>query len=104
MVVVVSYSVVPLAVGDDDDPEPSYRATFDACEGVPGSGFTDVFRSHPNAGDIDCVAFYGIAKGTSAINYSPSSPVTRQQMALSLFRLAGVVGIEMNASLDQTGC
>ena len=100
---VVAVLLVGPAVGDDEDPEPSYMASFDACQGVPRSGFSDVSRSHPNAGDIDCVVYYGIFKGTSPTAFSPSSTVTRQQMALFLARLAAVVGIERDASSDWPG-
>ena len=82
---------------------PATEAFFDACEGLPPSGFSDVSRRHPNAGDIDCIAYYGIAEGTSAANFSPSASVTRQEMALFLTRLAGVVGIEMKANPDEPG-
>ena len=57
--------------------------------------FTDVPAGHANAGDIDCIAYYGITKGTSATTYSPLMSVTREHMALFLTRLAGLVGIEV---------
>ena len=99
----VGLLVAPSAAGEDEEPEPSYRALFDACQGVPRSSFSDVSRSHPHAGDIDCVAYYGIAAGTSATRFSPSATVTRQQMALFLARLAAVVGIEMKDRPDDPG-
>ena len=46
-----------------DDPEPDLEATFTACVGIESSGFTDVPAAHPNAGDIDCIAYYGITHG-----------------------------------------
>ena len=77
------------------DPEADYTATFSACVGdaAESSGFTDVPSGHANAGDIDCIAYYGITQGTSATTYSPLMSVTREQMALFLTRLASVVGI-----------
>ena len=78
-----------------DDPEPSLEATFTACVGIESSGFTDVPAAHSNAGDIDCIAYYGITEGTGGNNYSPSMAVTREHMALFLTRLAARVGIEM---------
>ena len=86
-----------------DDPAPDYTATFDACGGVPGSGFEDVPEGHANAGDIDCIAYYGITKGTSATTYSPLMGVSREHMALFLTRLAGLVGIEVVADPGNTG-
>ena len=78
-----------------DDPEPSLEATFTACVDIESSGFTDVPAAHPNTGDIDCIAYYGITMGTGDNNYSPSMGVTREHMALFLTRLAARVGIEM---------
>ena len=86
-----------------DDPNADYTATFDACEGAPSSGFSDVPSAHANAGDIDCIAYYAITQGTSATTYSPMQSVTREQMALFLTRLAGVVGIEMAEDPDDPG-
>ena len=77
------------------DPEADFGATFDACGDAPDAGFTDVPSAHANAGDIDCIAYYGITKGTSATTYSPLMGVSREHMALFLTRLAGLVGIEM---------
>ena len=67
------------------------RLTFDACAGASASGYTDVPAGHANAGDIDCIAYYGITKGTSATTYSPLMSVSREHMALFLTRLAGLV-------------
>ena len=85
------------------DPEMDYKATFDACVGVPSSGFEDVSAGHANAGDIDCIAYYGITKGTSATTYSPGMSVTREHMALFLTRLAGLVGIDLASDPDDAG-
>ena len=87
--------LVAVPVSAADDPNADYTATFDACEGAPSSGFSDVPAAHANAGDIDCIAYYGITQGTSATTYAPLQSVTREQMALFLVRLAGVVGVEM---------
>ena len=78
-----------------DDPEPNYEATFDACGDAPSAGFTDVPSGHANASDIDCIAYFGVTKGTSATTYSPLMSVTREHMALFLIRLAGLVGIDV---------
>ncbi len=85
------------------DPEADFEAQFDACAGVGSSDFTDVPAGHDNAGDIDCIAYYGITKGTSASTYSPHMSVTREQMALFLTRLAGLVGIEMVSDPSDPG-
>ena len=85
-----------------DDPTPSYPATFDACVGdaTESAGFEDV---PSDAGDIDCIAYYGITRGTSATTYSPRTSVTREHMALFLTRLAGLVGIEMASDPADAG-
>ncbi len=84
------------------DPEPSLPATFDACVGdaAADAGFTDVPEGHANAGDIDCIAYYGVTRGTSASTYSPLMSVNREHMALFLIRLAGLVGIDVPPAGD----
>ena len=91
---------VPAAAAD---PKADYTATFDACAGVGSSDFTDVPAGHENAGDIDCIAYYGITQGTSPTTYSPLASVTREHMALFLTRLAGLVGIDMVSDPDDAG-
>ena len=93
-------SVLVAAPAVAADPEPNYEATFDACGDAPSAGFTDVPAAHRNAGDIDCIAYYGITKGTSATTYSPNMSVTREHMALFLIRLAGLVGIDIPSAGD----
>ncbi len=74
---------------------PDYLASFDACpeDVIPDGGFRDVPSRHENALDINCIAYYGITKGTSATTYSPTDPVIREHMALFLVRLAKLVDI-----------
>jgi len=85
------------------DPKADYKATFDACVGVGSANFEDVPANHANAGDIDCIAYYGITKGTSATTYSPLMSVTREHMALFLVRLAGRVGIAVASDPSDPG-
>lgn len=77
------------------DPAPDYLASFDACpeDVIPDADFADVPGRHDNASDINCIAYYGITKGTSATTYSPDAPVIREHMALFLIRLAKLVDI-----------
>ena len=82
------------------DPEPDFEASFDACADAPAGDFEDVPSAHANVGDIDCIAYYGITKGTSATTFSPLMSVTREHMALFLARLAGLVGIEVSDDPD----
>ncbi|MCQ3805517.1 MAG: S-layer homology domain-containing protein, partial [Acidimicrobiia bacterium] len=87
----------------DEHPEADFTATYTACVDIPPSGFEDVPENHANAGDIDCIAYYGITKGTSATTYSPLMSVTREHMALFLIRLANRVGIEVTSTPDDPG-
>ena len=79
------------------DPAPDYLASFDACpeDIIPSAGYVDVPAAHSNAPDVDCIAYYGITRGTSANTYSPDLPVIREHMALFLVRLAKLVGIRV---------
>ena len=88
-----------------DPVEPDYSASFSACVGAAtvDSGFEDVPAGHANADDINCIAYYGITKGTSATTYSPLMSVTREHMALFLTRLAGVMGVEVNSDPADAG-
>ena len=67
-------------------------AQFSACpQGViPSAGFTDTVST-----DVDCIAYYGITKGTTATTYSPLDPVSRWQMALFLTRMATRTGVAL---------
>ncbi len=79
------------------DPKPDYLPVFDACpeDVIPDADFDDVSSRDDNAGDIDCIAYYGITKGTGKNRYSPDRPVTREHMALFLIRMAKLVGIDV---------
>ena len=84
------------------DPVPDYPASFEACpeDIIPSAGFVDVSAGHSNVGDIDCIAYYRITKGTTSTTYSPDQPVIREHMALFLVRLARLVGINVPLAAD----
>ena len=92
----------PAPVGAGDPAKPDYLAAFEACpeDIVPRVGFSDVPSAHSRAGDIDCIAYYGITKGTSPTTYSPDRPVIREHLALFLVRLARLVGIRLPPAAD----
>ena len=97
-------SVLVVAPAAAADPKADFPAAFDACMGSPAADFTDVPEGHANAGDIDCIAYYNITKGTGdGSTYSPLMAVTREQMALFLMRLADRVGIEVVANPSDPG-
>ena len=84
------------------DPAPDYLASFDACpedeDVIPDAGFVDVPNRHANAGDINCIAYYGITRGKTTTTYAPDAPVIREHMALFLIRLAEKVDIYVPAA------
>jgi hypothetical protein len=84
----------------DSVPAQSYLPAFDACEDVPPFGFTDLPDNQSQVDNINCIAHYGITKGTSATTYAPDNAVTREQMALFLVRMAGRVGIAIPTASD----
>ena len=71
---------------------PTDAATYSACPTgvIPVAGFTDTTST-----DVDCIAYYGITKGTTATTYSPLDTVTRWQMALFLTRMATRAGVTL---------
>lgn len=90
----------PAVAVDGPPPSPSYLASFDACDEIPSAGFGDLPSDQAQADNINCIAYFGITKGTSTTTYSPDDPVTREQMALLLIRLAGKVGIAVPTASD----
>ncbi len=75
-----------------------------ACVG-PATGdqmFTDVSEMHTFKDAINCIAYYGITKGTGdGSTYSPNDTVSRWQMALFITRAAGPAGLTLAAAADQ---
>lgn len=78
---------------------PPTRGTTSACppDRVPSAGFQDTSGS-PFVREIDCVAWYDVARGTSADTYSPGNGVTRVQMAQFLTRVAERAEVELDTS------
>ena len=76
-----------------DDSEQNSPPSTSACVGPASAdaGFTDL--GDAVAADINCLAYYGITTGRTADTFDPSSNVTREQMALFLYRTANVAGI-----------
>ena len=66
----------------------------------PARRFADVSSGHPNEEDIYLVVHRGVIRGTSANTYGPLQAVTREEVALSLIRLAALVGIEVPPAGD----
>ena len=68
-----------------------------ACwSGIESAGFDDTAGlSSESVAAIDCVAHYGITKGTSGTTYSPGAEVTRRQMALFLVRTLAALELDL---------
>lgn len=62
--------------------------------------FTDVKKGSYYAGYVAWAAEQGIAMGTSATTFSPNAKVTREQMAVLLYRYAKYVGADVSADSD----
>ena len=88
-----------IKTGEDNRAEQSVKPTFSACVGAANedAGFTDLGSLDATIADINCLAHYAITVGTTADTFDPDSNVTRSQMALFLYRAAGI------ADLDLTG-
>ena len=79
-----------------------HRTPYSACVGEArtSAGFDDMV-GHAFASEVDCLAYYRIALGTSRERFSPGASIKRLQMALFLTRAAGVVGIPLPSPTDQ---
>lgn len=71
-----------------EPPPPARRLDEHACppDRVPPSSFDDVPRSSVHAPAVDCLAWWGVTRGTGPRTYDPSGSVTRAQMASFLAR------------------
>ena len=79
-----------------------HQPSSTACVGVAteSAGFLDTIGLAAESA-IDCLAYYGITRGTEPNTYAPDSPVTRWQMALFLSRAAPLAGIDPGVVVDQ---
>lgn len=80
----------------------AHRTLESACPDgeVPSSGFTDV-AGNVHRDRIDCVVWYGVARGVTETSYEPASGVTREQMATFLARLLTEAGIRLPEPTNQ---
>lgn len=71
------------------DPTPAPTEGSPACPAgaVPDGGFRDVADDNIHKQAIDCVTWWGIARGISSERYAPSITVTRAQMASFIAQL-----------------
>lgn len=73
-----------------------------ACTGAAtkSAGFLDTLGLFAESA-VNCLAYYGITRGTRPNIFTPDSPVTRWQIALFLVRAAPLAGIALSPPADQ---
>ena len=84
------------AAAVDEDSKQDHAPKMTACLGpaLADAGFTDIDGLGAES-DINCLAYYGITTGKTADTFDPNSDVTRSQMALFLYRAAGLMGVDL---------
>ena len=77
-------------------------ASYSACVGpaTVDAGFTDVATGSTHDAAINCIAYYGITKGTTATTFAPSQTISRWQLAVMLQRAAGPAGVILPVAQD----
>ena len=97
-----SLLIGPADPADAVDGVADHPADYSACIGpaTESAGFLDMRGSFAEAA-ADCLAYYGITKGTSAGIFSPNDVIPRWQMALFLARATGPAGIVVPKASDQ---
>jgi len=81
--------------------DPDWGANWSACVGSAGTHdamFSDV-GDHALAGDINCIAYYGITIGMGDGTYAPEANVTAFEMRLFVERAARLMGADGDAVL-----
>ena len=76
-----------------------HSAQLSACAGAASGDrmFADVSAGHVFRDAINCIAYYGITRGTGdGSTFSPNQKVTRAQMAVFTARAALVAGVDLN--------
>ena len=77
---------------------PDHTTPLSACVGDAAADrlFGDVSEGHVFRGAVNCVAYYGITRGTGdGSTYSPEQDVTRAEMAVFVARAAAVAGVDL---------
>ena len=97
----LAVSAVPVAA---EDGKADNKAVFSACVNAAAedAGFTDMDGDSVEDA-ANCLAHYGITKGTSEGVFSPRESITRLQLALFLARAASPAGIELLDAVDDQG-
>lgn len=79
------------------------KATYSACIGpaTGDAGYTDVATGSTHDAAINCIAYYGITRGTTATTFAPEETISRWQLAVMLKRAAGPAGAELVTPRNQ---
>ena len=82
---------------------PEAAADYSACVGpaTADAGFTDVAAGSTHDAAINCIAYYGITRGTTATTFSPGQTISRWQLAVMLQRAAAPAGVELPTAASQ---
>lgn len=77
-------------------------ADYSACVGPAtiDAGFTDVATGSTHDAAVNCIAYYGITRGTTATTFEPNRTIPRWQLAVMLQRASGPAGVDLPASED----
>ncbi len=89
-----------------DPIKPNSPATFSACPDnadIPDAGFTDIPTASFFDDAVNCLAYYTVTTGTTPTTYGPADDVTRAQMAVFLYRMAGVAGVVLDSTPPDAG-
>lgn len=83
--------------------KPEAAARYSACVGPAAvdAGFTDVATGSTHDAAINCIAYYGITKGTTATTFAPNQTISRWQLAVMLQRAAGPAGVTLPEAADR---
>ena len=75
-------------------------AKYSACVGpaTADAGFADVATGSVHDAAINCIAYYGITRGTAPGMFSPGRTIPRWQLAVMLQRAAGPAGVRLPAA------
>jgi hypothetical protein len=65
------------------------------CDMAPPSTYTDRASATVHARNVDCITWYGVAKGFNDNTYGPMLPVTRGQMSSFIARMLREAGVAL---------
>ena len=96
---VLAGGLAPVAADED---KADAAAQYSACVGpaTADAGFRDVAAGSQHDAAVNCIAYYGITRGTGEGVFSPDQTISRWQLAVMLQRAAGLAGVTLPAASD----